>query len=350
MIRLLFLILAFTTNTYAQSDNYNIYDGDIDGAPYKVVVPDNWESGKVFFHVHGWRPPDAPHVADLDMNNPFYQNLIDDGWIIGRTAFQENGTDHEAHTQELYKLRDWINENAGTVELLILEGESTAGTLLLHIAERNPDLASGVIAKGAFIELNDETSESYLEARPEIPAVLMSNLTELDSPVSYAAAAENAPVPPSLRPLMRPGHVNLNWAERLDAFKYLHNLIEGGKYSPISDGTRSVPDRSTGTIHKDRVLENKVTSIDPFFGNAILDFHPDEFADIGIKHGYQFIFEIHNKQRNVFYGQSFGDVEQGEWVAFPTADDRILIARNHDSAIKTANIAQGDTVWVKPID
>jgi hypothetical protein len=343
-------LLIFASPLFAQENDFTLHEGDIDGAPYKVVVPHDWESGYVFFHVHGWRPADAPHEADLDLSDPFYQQLINDGWVIGRTAFQENGVDHDAHTKELYALKGWIADNIGDIELLIMEGESTAGTLVLRIAEMNPDLADGVIAKGAFINLEDETADSYLRAEPEIPAVLMSNLTELDGPVGYAASAEFADVPPSLRPLLRPGHVNVNWAERRDALAYLYAWIREGVYSPFSDGTRPVPERNTGTVAHENYIENRVVEVNPFFGNAFLGFHPDEFEEAGIEQGETFVLEIHNQQRDVFFGTTYGDVGPGEWVAFPTADDRILVARYHQSAIEAANMSVGDRVRVIPLD
>lgn len=343
---LLIPILTLCIATISSAQNYTLHEGELDGAPYKVVVPDNWDSGKVFFHVHGWRPEDAPHEADLDLEDSFYQSILENGWVIGRTAFQENGVDHDAHTEELYKLKGWIENNIGAVETLVLEGESTAGTLVLRIAERNPDFADGVIAKGAFVDLEDESANSYLEGNPQIPAILMSNLTELDDPVSYAAVSEVAPIQPSLRPLLRPGHVNVNWKERLDALESLADWMDGGTYKPVSDGTRSVPQRDTGTITENGVLINSVTAVDRFFGNATLGFHPNELENAGIKQGELFVIEIDGQQRNVFYGESYGDVPHGQWVAFPLADNQILVARNHESAVQTANLQIGDTVKV----
>ncbi len=347
---ILAILLLLASPLLAQENDFTLHEGEIDGAPYKVVVPHNWESGYVFFHVHGWRPADAPHEADLDLSDPFYQHLIDEGWVIGRTAFQENGVDHDAHTRELSALKNWIINNIGDIELLIMEGESTAGSLVLRIAELQPDLADGVIAKGAFIDLEDESADSYLLAEPEIPAVLMSNLTELDGPVAYAASAEFAEVPPSLRPLLRPGHVNVNWTERRDALSYLYAWIREGVYSPFSDGTRIVPDRDTGTVLHENFIENRVVDVNPFFGNAFLGFHPDELKEAGIKQGETFVLEIHNQQRNVYYGTTYGDVGPGEWVAFPTADDRILVARYHQSAIQAANMNVGDRVRLMSVD
>ncbi len=328
-----------------------IHEGDIDGAPFKIVVPQSYESGNVFIHVHGWRPADAPHEADLNLEDPFYKYLIESGWVIGRTAFQENGVDHDAHTEELSKLRNKIEELIGSVNLLIMEGESTAGTLVLRIAEQQPELADGVIAKGAFIDLNDPTQDSYLLATPKIPSVLMSNLTELDGPISFAAAANSnsAPILPSLRPLLRPGHVNVNWVERKDAVDELVSWIQDGIYHPVTDGTRTVPERNTGTETAGDFIANRVTSVDRFFGNATLGFHPDELSNAGITQGSTFILAVGGQQRNVFYGQSYGDVPHGEWIAFPRSDDQILIARNHESAIATANLSEGDRVRIKPI-
>lgn len=349
---LLFFFFVSINPGFAQSSSaaFTLHEGELDGAPYKVAVPDDWTDGSVFFHVHGWRPAGAPHEADFDPENPFYNELLNSGWAIARTAFYENGVDNEAHIRALWDLRRWIDENLGTTEKIIMEGESTAGSLVLRVAEDEPDLADGVIAKGAFIDLMDENADSYLKATPHIPAILMSNLTELDGPVAYAAASENAVVPPALRPLLRPGHVNVNWLERLDAFKSLNNWLDSGEISPVSDGTRMVPERDTGTIAENDMIVNNVTKTDPYFGNAILGFHPAELEELGIYRGEYFVLEIDGQQRDVFYGDSYGDVPPGEWVAFPTADDQILLARNHESAIKTAGLQAGDEVKIGLID
>lgn len=345
-ILLIALFLIISPQIQAQQADFKLHEGNLNGAPFKVAVPGDWDGGNVFFHVHGWRPADAPHEADLNTDDYFYISLLENGWAIGRTAFLENGVDHNAHTVALMDLKNWIESEVGTIETLILEGESTAATLVLRIAERNPDLADGVIAKSPFVELKDESADSYLQGTPAIPAILMSNLTELDGPIAYTAVAENAPVPPSLRPLLRPGHVNINWLERLDALNSIVSWLEHGTINRVVDGTRQVPKRETGTVFSHDSFTNTVTEVNPYFGNAILGFHPDELERAGIKQGSTFIIEVDQQQRNVYYGQSYGDVPRGEWVAFPTADDQILIARNHESAIATANLEVGDSIKI----
>ncbi len=343
---LAFLFLFLSVDLTAQNNNFILHEGELDGAPYKVLTPVDWQGGYVFFHVHGWRPDDAPHKADINPDDPFYQKILEEGWAIGRTAFLENGVDHDAHTAALYDLKKFIHEEIGTVERLILEGESTAGTLVLRIAEQNPDLADGVIAKGAFVNLEDETHDSYLEAGPSIPAILMSNLTELDGPVAYTARAENSDVVPALRPLLRPGHVNVNWKERYGALKAMQAWLDEGTISPVSEGTRYLPERETGTIIEDYSIKNRVIDINPFYGNAFLGFHPDEFEEFGIEQGDYFLAKIHGQFRKVFYGQSYGDVPLGEWVAFPTASDTIMLVRNHKHAVNTAGIEIDDSVSI----
>ncbi|MEX0661406.1 MAG: SAM hydroxide adenosyltransferase [Balneolaceae bacterium] len=345
----LILFLYFSGTSSAQSASYALHEGGLNGAPYKVAVPEGWSGGKVFFHVHGWRPADAPHQADLDLEDPFYKELLDMDWVIARTAFYENGVNNEAHIRALRILSSWIDTNIGTVRQVVMEGESTAGSLLLRIAELEPNLADGVIAKGAFIDLDDESSDSFLRGTPQIPAILMSNFTELDGPIAYAAISEDAEVPPALRPLRRPGHVNVNWLERLDAFNSLIEWIETGEMAPITDGTRTVPERETGTSYENEMLVNKVSGIDPYFGNAKLGFHPDELEQFGIIQGETFIIEIDGQQRNVFYGETYGDVTEGEWVAFPTADDHIMLVRNHESAVKTAGLHLDDQIKIAPL-
>lgn len=350
-VTMLVLFVALLCGTpCATAAETAVHEGELNGAPYKVAVPADWQGGRAFFHVHGWRPDTAPHLADLDLSDPFYQALQAAGWLIGRTAFRENGVDHDAHTIALAELKDWIEAEIGPIELLVMEGESTAGTLVLRIAERHPELADGVIAKGAYIELDDSSVDAYLEARPLRPALLMSNLTELDGPIAYAARAATAEVAPGLRPLLRPGHVNVNWAERLAALEAVQAWIEDGLYAAISDGTRQVPERATGTESGADGLVNRVTAIDPFYGNATLGFHPDELAAAGIHQGASFILEAHGAEHSIHYGQAYGDVPQGEWIAFRRADDQILLARNHARAIDTAGLEPGDRVLIRPAD
>ncbi len=336
--------LLLTHHLFAQ--DHNTIHGVIDGAPFQVVTPEGWNGGNLFFHVHGWRPDDAPHEADLNIEDLFYQTILEDGWAIGRTAFLENGVDHDAHTKALYDLKTWVAENLGPVERLIMEGESTAGTLMLRIAEQNPDLADGVIAKGAFVNFEDETHDSYLLATPKIPAILMSNLTELEGPLAYATKAQEAEVVPALRPLLRVGHVNVNWVERRDAFHTMNHWLENGETEKLKEGTRNMPDRETNTIVSDSAIENRVVDINPFYGNAFLGFHPDELEQFGIHHGDDFLVEIDGSLWKIFYGLSYDDVPIGDWVAFPTASDTIMLVRNHRHAVRTAGISLGDSIRI----
>ena len=345
LMKLLTLILLLCTCSLVNAQqNNSLLSGELNGSPYTIALPSDWNSGNLFFHVHGWRPSDAPHEADLDVDDPFYRYLLQNGWAIARTAFRENGVDHEAHTHAIAELKAWIHTEISPVQRVVLEGESTAATLVLRIAERNPELADGVIAKGAFINLQDSDADSYLHATPSIPAILMSNLTELDGPISYAAASEGAPVRPALRPLLHPGHVNVNWMERRDAFISVSEWMHGDRPEMITNGTRTLPARETGTLRKGAGIRNRVIRINPFFGNAYLGYHPDELTEWGLQQGDYFLIETHGELRRVYFGESYGDVPLGDWVAFPTASDTILLARNHQSAAESAALSLGDDI------
>ncbi|MEM7673221.1 MAG: SAM hydroxide adenosyltransferase [Verrucomicrobiota bacterium] len=329
---------------------YTIHEGDIDGAPFKFAIPENWAGNQAFFHVHGWRPSDAPHEADLNPEDPLYAALLSEGWAIGRTAFLENGVDHPAHTHALKNLKTWLIENHGPLKTLILEGESTAATLVLRIAEKNPELADGVIAIGPFIDMSNPEEDDYLTGQPMLPSILMSNTSEIIPALEYAAKAIDAEVPAALWPLLRPGHVNVNWVERLTAVRAMESALKNNTQLSFNDGTQPMPHRLTNTQQVDNTLISAVESINPYYGNAFLAFHPDEFSAFGIPQGSYFEFEAHGNTWKVLYGTSYGDVPDGEWVAFPHANERILIVRNHASAIKTAGLNPGDRVTIRSME
>jgi len=343
-MRLLVVLGALVQIPQGVGASPEVWQGEIEGSPYTVAAPEGWRGGKAFFHVHGWRPADAPHLAELDLGNRFYQQLLEAGWLIGRTAFQENGVNHEAHTQALRELRTWIEREHGPIETLVLEGESTAGTLVLRIAEQASDLADGVIALGPFIELADDSMDSFLRAEPKLPAILMTNTTEIGDDVAYMALALDGGFSPSLRPLMRPGHVNVSWLERWEALLDLERAIDGEVLPVLTEGTRDLPDRATGTVRDAEGLTNRVTAVNVFFGNAFLGFHPGELASAGFEQGESYEVAAGGRVWMVHYGTSYGDVPLGEWVMFPTADEEIMLVRNHESAIATADLAVGDEV------
>lgn len=344
------LLVAFTLAFAAAGARaVEIHEGAINGAPYTVAVPDRWQQGRVFLPVHGWRPADAPHIADLDLTDPFIERLLAEGWVVGRTAFLENGVDHPAHTRAIRDLRDWIASEIGPIELLIMDGESTAGTLLARIAEQEPELADGVIAMAPFFDFEDIGNDAFVRAAPRIPLLLMSNITEIEAPVAYAARASNASVPPSLRPILRPGHVNINGAERWAALEAMLAWVEDGAHPGFADGTRPAAPRETGTTQDGSALANRVLAVNPFYGNATLGFHPDEWLAAGLEQGESFEIEIHGRRWPVLFGTTYGDVPVGEWVAFPTADARILLVRNHRHAGRSAELEPGDSVLVRPI-
>lgn len=326
-----------------------IHEGTINGAPYTVAVPDAGPQGRVFLPVHGWRPADAPHLADLDLTDPFIERLLQEGWVVGRTAFLENGVDHPAHTHAIRELRDWIAAEVGAIELLIMDGESTAGTLMARIAEQDPELADGVIAMAPFFDFEDAGNDAFVRAAPRIPLMLMSNITEIEAPVAYAALASAAAVPPALRPILRPGHVNINGEERWAALEAMLAWVQADAHPGFADGTRTVAPRETGTTRDGNALANRVLSVNPFYGNATLGFHPGEWLAAGLEQGEAFEIEIHGRRWPVLFGTSYGDVPVGEWVAFPTADARILLVRNHRHAGRSADLEPGDSVLIRPI-
>jgi S-adenosylmethionine hydrolase len=153
-----------------------------------------------------------------------------------------------------------------------------------------------------------------------------------------------------MRPLLRVGHVNVNWAERRDAFYAMNNWLDGEEIGKLAEGTRHVPDRETYTEFTEQSIGNRVVNINPFYGNAFLGFHPDELNDFGIHTGDDFLVEINGKLWKVFYGQSYDDVPIGDWVAFPTASDTIMLVRNHRHAVNTAGIRLGDTIRIMRLE
>src|SRR5215218_2996043 len=92
------LVLAAVTAPVFAAEQVGPLDlsGEIDGAPYRIVVPSNW-NGTLLVFAHGYRDK-ADHPGEIDNRNAdvapsaaLEAPLLAQGFALAGTAFKDNG-------------------------------------------------------------------------------------------------------------------------------------------------------------------------------------------------------------------------------------------------------------------
>ena len=113
---LVLLTLLVSTGVVGQAGPVDI-SGEIDGAPYRIVVPQNW-NGTLLVYAHGYRDK-ADHPGEIDNrnadiapNNGLVPVLLAQGYALAGSAYKDNGW---AVEEGIHDLKDLVVHFRGTV-------------------------------------------------------------------------------------------------------------------------------------------------------------------------------------------------------------------------------------------
>ena len=99
--------------------------GEIDGAPYRIVVPANW-NGTLLVYGHGYRDK-ADHPGEVDNRNAdvapspaLAAALLTQGFALSGSAYKDNGWAVEEGTQDLKNVVTYFRDNVTKPDRTIL--------------------------------------------------------------------------------------------------------------------------------------------------------------------------------------------------------------------------------------
>lgn len=329
------------------------HSGEIQGSRYIVDVPTE-ATGDVLFLARGYRPDTLPLAADYEKETAFFQSLLASGWTIASPSFRGNDWIMADGAEDLIALRAHIDKEILSVRRAFLYGESMGGGIVSWLAEQAPDQFDGALAIGAYLyeEPKGETPvdpklAGYLPGKPGYPIVLLTNNVEAEVSGSrdYVELAAAAPFPPVLWTVERPGHVNINSAERLDGFQALVAWSESGVSPGARDATRlMVPDSSAAIQGK--VAAGRITRTRPLYGNIYTSFVAADLRQLGIGMGDRFDLTHGSQTVSVTFATTYSDVPQGEWVAFIDPEGHVQLSRNYANATATIGAERDDLLLI----
>ena len=123
----------------APGDGRQSYRGFIDGAEYRVEMPERW-NGTLVVYSHGYWPTDYPPDSVALSNSPETETwLLDHGYALAGSNFT-GVTGYQVGQGQVDQLAllDWFEDEIGRPERTISTGQSLGGVIAVQLAERHP--------------------------------------------------------------------------------------------------------------------------------------------------------------------------------------------------------------------
>lgn len=238
--------------------------------------------------------------------------------MLAATSYCAKGRVIRRAIDDINKLRAYVVEKFGPLEMCLLEGHSMGGNICTHVAEIDGHLFQGALLCGAALLTVGDPPETPLpfEHAPTVPLLYLSNygdcvrnIEEYIKQCEQNALRDSKIVVPALWTVARTGHNDHTEEECASATSALIHWIEKGEIEKRKDATinakrdPSLPDVSwnldsnnrilsaTGKIFKhSKIGEGKVTGS---FGTT---FTVEDLQKLGINYvRTTFILKIENQ-------------------------------------------------------
>lgn len=130
----------------AAGEGRRTHTGVIDGAEYRVEMPEAW-NGTLVLYSHGYWPAAFPPESIALTNSPETETwLLDHGYALAASNFQGVTGFQVARGQvDQLALLDWFEDTIGRPARTISTGQSMGGSIAVNLAEKNPDRIDGIM-------------------------------------------------------------------------------------------------------------------------------------------------------------------------------------------------------------
>lgn len=127
--------------------------GTLDGAPYRIDLPDRWNRGLVVFY-HGYSATPVTFERKEPVS-PMFEGLLARGFAVIQSAYSATGWAVEEGAADTERLRTHFIEKHGKPRETIVAGMSMGGTLAVMAIETQPSIYDGALSLCGAIEPTD---------------------------------------------------------------------------------------------------------------------------------------------------------------------------------------------------
>lgn len=146
-------LLTLPQPTHATPQAELLLEGAIDGANYRIRVPDGWDGQTLVVYAHGYRDK-ADQPGQTDDRSPEAapggtageDAFLAAGYAIAGSSYKDNGWAVGEGIEDTRTLVQFFDQEVGAAQQTILLGGSMGGLIALASGERYPDAYDGVVA------------------------------------------------------------------------------------------------------------------------------------------------------------------------------------------------------------
>lgn len=136
MFRLTLLLLA----SLAAAGAVKTEIGSLNGAAYRIDIPDDWNGGLVIY-CHGYNP--KPVTYKEEPPNAHMQVFLDRGYAVAMSGYSAGGWAIAEALTDIENIRRYFVSRHGAVRETWITGHSMGGFLTMTVLERQPTVYKG---------------------------------------------------------------------------------------------------------------------------------------------------------------------------------------------------------------
>ena len=343
-----FLVAVSLGLYFSLRSPFLVKTGKLGDAEFMVAMPREWDGEKLLMIAHGLVPEGSPLNGIFDVSASGYGTMLEDGWLVAKTSYRRNGVIIEDGILDILELLDFISVEIGDAHVKIIEGSSMGGLIGVLMVEADYCDFDGAYVIGPAIYLGIDGFWRELTERPKRPLLLLANQSEYNRPSRYARQVWAKGGEVALWRVSRNGHVNINSVERKAALDAVYQWVNGETIDFEKDATFDMSPEFSAAVVENGALKVPVRYVNRSYGNLGLDLIESDLSEAGIEYRSHFQVSYGGLQFEGFYGDSFADVEPGEWVMFKTADGNYLLSQNGANAAESlGGVKKRDvlTIW-----
>src|SRR6266853_6073734 len=157
------ILLAFTLFTAIASCEPKKEIGEINGARFRIDVPEKWNGGLVMY-CHGYSP--VPGNFDNPKLNAMFDVFLNQGYAVAQSGYAAGGWAIQEAVQDTEALRRYFTNKYGKPKETIITGHSMGGFLTMMLMERFPNsYDAGMPLCGPLAPANYFMSRGAFDAR-----------------------------------------------------------------------------------------------------------------------------------------------------------------------------------------
>ena len=129
----------------AQTTLPSIESGAINGAPFRIEIPPNWNKGLVMY-ARGYRPAGAPPWNPEDLqSNQRRAVILSRGFAFAESGYSANGWAVKEGIEDTEALRRYFVAKYGKASETYITGGSMGGHITIATIERYPETYQGAL-------------------------------------------------------------------------------------------------------------------------------------------------------------------------------------------------------------